>query len=144
MDQESIVYGVVRDVAWGNDASRWMRLDHNRAVIESLPPAEGGPLLSRDMFGISGHDDIGAAYHTQIIHFGASYRAIEYEWESWMEQFEKVLKQMYWVAAKVHLETELSGNHVFIWEPTGDFHEPHSPLSVRCEWEHEGLNRHFR
>jgi hypothetical protein len=45
---------------------------------------------------------------------------------------------MYWVGAKVHLETELSGVHTFVWETEGAFHEPNDPLMVRCEWEREG------
>ena len=55
-----------------------------------------------------------------------------------MKKFESLLTQMYWVSAKVHLETELSGMHTFIWEAAGECHEPGDALQVRCEWEREG------
>lgn len=137
---ESIVYGVIRDVAFGDGQDCLRRHEHNRQIIEALPGPEGCPFISRDMLGVCNSDEIGSASQTQIIHFGASYRGVEYEWELWLEKFESILRQMYWVHAKVHLETECAGHHVFVWEPVQEYHEPHSPLSVRCEWEHEGLN----
>ena len=56
-----------------------------------------------------------------------------------MQKFEELLKQMYWVSATVHLETELSGKHTFNWEPsTVGCHVPNSgELRVKCEWERE-------
>lgn len=138
MDQESIVYGVVRDVAYGTQMERRVRREHNRGVIEMLPDADGWPFICREMFGVSGLDEMAGTYQTQVIHFGASYRAIEYEWELWMKKFEALLMQMYWVSAKVHLETELSGLHTFIWDAIGESHVPGDQLQVRCEWEREG------
>jgi hypothetical protein len=138
MDQESIVYGLIRDIAYGSVRERRLRQEHNHRIIDSLPAADGWPFLCRDMFGVSGFDETSGTYQTQVIHFGASYRAVEYEWEQWMSKFEAVLQQMYWVGAKVHLETELSGVHTFVWETEKAFHEPNDPLMVRCEWEREG------
>lgn len=138
MDNESIVYGVIREVGAGLPRERRLRQEHNRRIIDALPSADGWPFLCREMFGVSGFDEMGGTYQTQVIHFGASYRAVEYEWEKWMAKFETLLKQMYWVSAKVHLETELSGIHTFAWESEGAFHEPDGPLVVRCEWERDG------
>lgn len=138
MEQESIVYGVVRDIAYGTQMERRVRRAHNRQVVERLPDADGWPFICREMFGISGFDEMAGTYQTQIIHFGASYRAIEYEWELWMKKFESLLVDMYWVSAKVHLETELSGLHTFVWEAMGESHLPGEELRVRCEWEREG------
>lgn len=142
MDQESIVYGVVRDIAFGTQMERRVRRAHNRKVVEALPDADGWPFICREMFGISGFDEMAGTYQTQVIHFGASYRAIEYEWQLWMNKFEELLQQMYWVSAKVHLETEISGLHTFVWESEGESHLPGEPLRVRCEWEREaGLSQ---
>jgi hypothetical protein len=138
MDQESIVYGVVRDIAYGTQMERRVRRAHNRQVVERLPDADGWPFICREMFGISGFNEMEGTYQTQIIHFGASYRAIEYEWQLWMKKFESFLVDMYWVSAKVHLETELSGLHTFVWEAEGSSHSPGESLKVRCEWEREG------
>ncbi len=137
MDQESIVYGCIKDQP-GDTAERELRYRSNLAAIAGLPEDDGFPLLAREMFGSSGRDLFEGTYHTQVIHFGASYRAIEYEWEHWLQRFEALLARMYWVSAVVHLQTELSGNHTFVYDPRGGMYKPgDGPLNVRCEWERE-------
>lgn len=144
MDQESIVYGCIMDQP-GVGADREARYRMNLEAIRSLPEDEGFPLLAREMFGSSGRDLFGGTYHTQVIHFGASYRAVEYEWEQWLTRFEGLLARMNWVSAVVHLQTELSGNHTFVYEPAGGEYRPgDGPLRVRCEWEHEAVFRSGR
>lgn len=137
MDQESIVYGCIKDQP-GDEAERDRRYHANATAIAALPEDDGFPLLAREMFGSSGRDPFSGTYHTQVIHFGASYRAVEYEWEQWLARFEALLAKMYWISATVHLQTELSGNHTFIYQPKGGMHRPgDGPLAVRCEWEHD-------
>lgn len=137
MDQESIVYGCIKDASWLELDSTRRRT--NREAMLGLPPADDWPLLCRDMFAIPRLEPDRSNYTTEVMHFGASYRAIEYEWEQWIEKFEQLLSQMYWVSATVHLETELSGTHTFSWESRGNCHVPHSgDMQVRCEWSHEG------
>jgi hypothetical protein len=139
IDRESIVYGIIRDLPH-DDASRDERLRVNLSALAGLPEDDGFPLLPREMFGASGADRFAGTFHTQVIHFGGSYRAIEYEWEEWLCRFEALLSRMYWVGAVVHLQTELSGNHTFTYEPAGGEHRPgDGPLQVRCEWEREGM-----
>ena len=70
-------------------------------------------------------------------HFAASYRAVEYEWENWLRQFEALLKSMYWVSATVHLETELSGKHTFSWQADEGHLPSDGELRMSCEWERE-------
>ena len=125
MESESIVYGCIRD--WpGDSMERRMRRAANRRVLDSLPGGEAWPFLGREMF----------------IHFGASYQAIEYEWSLWVEQFEALLRRLYWASAVVHLETEVNGSHTFRWESERGFHTPQeSDLQVRCAWEREGGRR---
>ncbi len=141
MDQESIVYGIIKDIAMAPETDATQRRMVNSFCLLDLPQTfdSASPFLCGDMFTLPGMDAISGAYHTQVIHFGASYRAVEYEWELWMQKFEDLLKQMYWVSATVHLETELSGKHTFSWEPTGiGCHVPNSgELRVKCEWERE-------
>lgn len=136
MDQESIVYGCIKDVRLL--PSDRERLAANRAAMLALPHAEEWPFLAQEMFSIPQTENF-AGYQTTVMHFGASYKAVEYEWDQWIAQFEALLSQMYWVSATVHLETELAGTHTFIWESTGSFHAPGSgDMEVRCEWSHEG------
>ncbi len=139
MDQESIVYGCIKDQAYeSSDAQGEKRRHINRDVMLSLPSADEWPFLSREMFSIPAGRD-GGAYQTEVMHFGASYKAVEYEWEQWIAKFEEMLQKMYWVSATVHLETELSGTHTFIWESKRMYHEPNcGDMAVRCEWAQEG------
>ena len=77
-------------------------------------------------------------YQTQVIHFGASYANIEYEWSLWIEQFEALLRRLYWSSAVVHLTTELNGTHTFRWHSEQGGSAPQEgPLRLRCVWERE-------
>lgn len=137
MDQESIVYGCIKDVA--QLPSEHQRLRVNRQAMLTLPHADDWPFLSQEMFSIPQVEVRAGYYQTEVMHFGASYKAVEYEWDQWINQFEALLSKMYWVSATVHLETELSGIHTFVWEATENFHQPGSQrIQVRCEWSHEG------
>lgn len=139
-DQESIVYGVIRNIPSGDDAQAQRHLRANWKAIESLPVGDMAdwPVLSRDMFAMPSKDIITGTFHTQVMHFAASYRAIEYEWERWLREFEALLERMYWLSATVHLETELAGKHAFHWHSSQTGHEPMSaPLNMRCQWERE-------
>ena len=134
---ESIVYGCIRDMVGGGGQAHERRLI-NRSVMESLPSADSWPLLSREMFAPAPAAVDLDEVHTDVIHFGSSYKAIEHEWNSWIQQFERILKGMYWVSATVHLETLYNGIHTFVWETDSDFHQPNSSsMSMRCEWTHE-------
>jgi hypothetical protein len=136
MDQESIVYGCVKDTVHGCDESTRRRA--NRAAMLALPTGEGWPLLSQEMFSIPRLENPSGYYQTEVIHFGASYKAVEYEWEEWIAAFETLLRTMYWVSATVHLETELSGTHTFNWLSLSDSHVPGArDIQVQCEWSRE-------
>jgi hypothetical protein len=140
MDQESIVYGCIKDLAFDVDDPRGeQRRSVNREVMLALPSVDEWPVLSKEMFSIPGERARHQEYQTEVLHFGASYRAIEYEWDQWIARFEEMLGKMYWVSVTVHLETELHGVHTFNWESTGSCHEPNTgSLSMRCEWSREG------
>lgn len=137
MDQESIVYGCIKDVADGENILE--RLEANRKAMLDLPSIDDWPLVSREMFSLPSYQHGQKTYQTEVIHFGASYKAVEYEWSQWIEQFEALLSRMYWVSATVHLETEISGTHTFTWQSNGKCHEPGAAaMNVKCEWSHEG------
>ncbi len=136
MEAESIVYGCIKDSVYGG-ANR-DRVVTNREAMSTLPSADSWPLLSRDMFASSDQFMVINEPRTEVFHFGASYLGIEYEWQLWMDQFESLLAQMFWVSAVVHLETESSGFHSFHWDSNADYHRPGSgDIQVRCEWSRE-------
>ncbi|MDQ7985768.1 hypothetical protein QYS36_12565 [Pseudomonas sp. G34] len=140
MESESIVYGNIRD--WPSDSPAESRLRRllNKQVLDALPSGDAWPFLGREMFSCCQQPGSGL-YQTQVIHFGASYQTIEYEWKLWVAEFEALLKRLYWASAVVHLETELSGTHTFRWEAESEngLHSPQDgALRVRCAWEREG------
>lgn len=136
MDAESIVYGCIKDSL--QTVGQADRLRTNREAMLTLPRAEAWPFLCQEMFSIPDPVQQPGYYQTEVMHFGASYQAVEYEWNHWLEQFESLLSKMYWVSAKVHLETELYGTHTFTWESKRNFHEPGSgDMYVQCQWSHE-------
>jgi len=137
MDQETIVYGIIKDVVSNNGQFQLRSRLANCDALLALNEFDTFPYLTSSMFAIPEDDLEQGTYQTQVIHFAASYQAVEYHWEQWMEKFEALLKNMYWVAATVHLETELSGMHTFHWESAGAFHAPSDDLRVRCEWEQD-------
>lgn len=141
MESESIVYGCIRDWPSDDPELRRLRRETNHGVLAELPAGELWPFLGREMFSFCDQPGAGL-YQTQVIHFGASYGAIEYEWNLWIEAFEALLKRLYWASAVVHLETELNGMHTFRWESDSGFHSPQEGgLRVRCAWEREGALR---
>ena len=141
MESESIVYGCIRDWPSDDPEQRRLRRETNHAVLAELPSGDLWPFLGREMFSFCELPGAGL-YQTQVIHFGASYGAVEYEWNLWIEAFEALLKRLYWASAVVHLETELNGLHTFRWESDNGFHSPQEgALRVRCAWEHEGSLR---
>lgn len=138
MESESIVYGCIRDCPSDSPAESRLRREINRQVLADLPVGDAWSLLGREMFAFGELPGDGV-YQTQVIHFGASYRTVEYEWNLWIKQFEALLKRLYWASAVVHLETELNGTHTFRWESDNGFHSPQEgELRVRCAWEREG------
>ncbi len=136
------MYGCIKDTLYSSDGSE--NESHraiNRQVLMDLPSVEDWPLLSREMFSMPVLGAELSQLQTDVMHFGSSYKAVEYEWEQWIEKFELMLKRMYWVSATVHLETEFNGRHTFTWETDDSFHEPsEEAISVRCEWARESLS----
>ncbi len=140
-DQESIVYGHIREIPPSETNENLLRSRINRSVILSLPRSfdDEWPYFCSPMFAMPGKDTLEGSYHSRLIYFAASYRAIEQCWAHWLEQFESLLNRMYWTSAVVHLETETRGKHVFHWAAEGATHLPgNSKVSrVACEWERE-------
>ena len=78
MESESIVYGCIRDWPSDDPELRRLRRETNHGVLAELPAGELWPFLGREMFSFCDLPGAGL-YQTQVIHFGASYGAIEYE-----------------------------------------------------------------
>ncbi len=138
MDQESIVYGCIKGSSSLATSEMFEQTTTNKKAILALPSSDSWPFLTREMFSIPRFQMSDNEVQTNVIHFGMSYRGVEYEWSEWITKFESLLKAMYWQSAVVHLETELTGLHTFMWEAVDKNHVPGSDdFNIRCEWNHE-------
>lgn len=138
MDQESVVYGCIKGSSSLSPAELFEQVTVNKKAIMSLPKFDEWPSLTQDMFSVPRFNMSGNYGQTNVIHFGLAYQRVEYEWSQWMKKFENLLKSMYWQSVVVHLETELTGVHNFIWESTEGIHQPGTGnFNIRCEWSHE-------
>ncbi|MEZ5482819.1 MAG: hypothetical protein R3E73_11810 [Porticoccaceae bacterium] len=107
----------------------------NKAALSSLPAAESWPIISREMF--SKTPGMISLQHTHVTHFGASCQGIEDEWKHWLEQFENLLRKMYWVSATVHRNRNV-WYCSFIWHTDKGEHQPGvNDIKIRCEWIHD-------
>src|SRR5690625_5480218 len=109
MDQESIVYGCIKDSAPLMAEAERLRV--NRHAMLSLPHADDWPFLSQEMFAIPQTEYRPGHYQTEVMHVGASYKAVEYEWDSWLAQFEDLLRRIFCGYFTVHLVTAVFGPH---------------------------------
>lgn len=138
MSQESIVYGCIKGAKGHTveDVQQFNRI--NQAVLQALPVLDDWPAINRNMFSVVRQASATEIASTDLIHFGYSYAGIEYEWKAWLKKFEQLLQQMVWQSVVVHLDTELSGLHTFLWETDGNTHQPNANnFNIRCEWNHE-------
>jgi hypothetical protein len=117
----------------------------NKSVIESLPiDDKKWPRIERSMFLVP-DPDLSKLYRDQVIVFGTSYKEVEQDWEEWLQKFESILMELYWISATVHLETELIGTHTYEWvydsnQPDNFVSENPKPTS---KWNFSGGPRKF-
>ena len=119
MGHEAILYGCIEGIAWRRDQYRLLQ-DRNAAVLLSLPTDDVWPWLVRGMFALPASGPQGT-YRQQVIHFGASLADDPFDpalWDGWLAKFEGLLRQLYWLSAVVHLETESDPPRAWRWRPT--------------------------
>ena len=127
MGHKTILHGYIACV-FGLEYARL-----NGAGLASLPEwsAEtNNPLVSRDMFAQPHNGYLGP-----IIAFGRSYSGVEGHWQRWREEFESLLRTLYWDEAHVWVETELWGDFHCSWSkrvPDPDEEEPAEERSAHA------------
>lgn len=122
-EQATIVYGYIRDrVAEPRGEFGRQRRLANYRVLMDLPAPSAANLIHRGMFAIPEPGDPG--WSIQVLPFGDCRGGLEYHWDAWIEQFEELLRQLYWHRVTVHLETQALGTHTFRWEARGEGDAP--------------------
>jgi hypothetical protein len=143
MSTESFLYGCILGIGpRGPGMNRFYPL--NRAVIEALPDEIQWPsaLVTRACFTVPMPHERAPFYRYQMIHFGASIKALDEYWADWLTQFESLLRKLYWERAYVHMEAEQFGNYDYHWEADYEpmFLEPPEPVR---NWKFTGGPREF-
>jgi hypothetical protein len=66
---------------------------------------------------------------------------VETRWAAWREQFEALLRTLYWDEAEVWLQTDLWGSYHCTWKrrlPTVDDPNDWPPAAPTTEWDYHG------
>ncbi|MGQ2993491.1 hypothetical protein [Variovorax sp.] len=136
MGHQTLVYGAIE--VFHSRPSKPDADTLNDAALLALPEQDEWPFLVRSMFSMTSSVEVNVAYTFRVIHFGASFKAIELEWEAWLVKFERLLESLDGIAAVVHLETELVGNHRYTWQRKTDSIDSWPPV-----WDFGGGTRSF-
>jgi hypothetical protein len=144
MGFESIIYGRIHGPIWRpHDFRKLHRLNYD--VVAALPETDEWPFLTRWMFALPGEEPQQGTYRSQVIHFGASLKEVEQDWEAWLTKFEGLLTRLYWFSARLHLETEANGSFSYEWLIETDqidrwLQDPPQPVN---RWSFQGGPRVF-
>src|SRR5712691_6603807 len=84
----------------------------NKAAVEVLQDKQDWEkvVLVRTMFHVP-MPETENFYRLQMIHFGTAINDFGYYWETWLNQFEALLRTLYWFEAHAHLDAEPFGEH---------------------------------
>jgi hypothetical protein len=107
MAHRTILHGYIDEQLIASSYSQ-----RNDRRIAALPDCMRShcPLITRDLFAEPHHASLG-----RIIPFGAAYNGVERRWKRWREEFETLLRTLYWWKTQVWVETELWGEYHCTW-----------------------------
>ena len=134
MGHQSLVYGAIE--VFPSGTQRPDADSRTQIALAALPESDDWPFLVRSMFSATFNEHVSVAYWLRPFHFAASLKTVEWEWEEWLVKFERLLSMLDGLTAVVHLETELVGDHTYMWRRS----------NVGCwptEWKFKGGPRSF-
>jgi len=97
------------------------------------------------MFTAPGDEPIDGTYQSQPIHFGATFKQIEWYWDEWLAKFENLLVRLFWDDVYLHLKTELVGHYDYHYKAM-DYRESFydcEPPRPASSWKLTGGPRRF-
>lgn len=89
--------------------------EKSREFIRSLSNDDKYPWIRTEMFSL-GAKERPYFYDESIIGFASSYKALEYDWTSFIIKFENILSNIEFDTAKIQMETEFYGTYNFFWK----------------------------
>ncbi len=93
--------------------------EKSRQYIRNLGDDNQYPCIRAEMFGL-GATESPYYYDNPVISFGASYKEVEDQWETFLLKFENILRNIEFETAKIQLETEILGTYNFFWKSKTD------------------------
>jgi hypothetical protein len=125
MGHQAIIYGRIQEI-WEGTSTRWPKVpEYNQCVLEALPDEdEHWPFLTRHLFAVAPRAYHGNAqrgeYRGRIVHFAVSLNGDPHDRE-WPAKFlskleQNVLTRLLWKSAKVHFESALFAEKVFVYQ----------------------------
>jgi len=82
-------------------------------------------------------------FREQMIHFGLSANHFHSYWKDWLNQFENLLRNLYWGEAYVHLTDEIMLGHTqYYWYADVSVYHEKPPRPIE-KWKFTGGPRHF-
>ena len=151
MGMATRIYGCITELDYGiTDSEIQNRINtHNENVISNLPIKSDWPPLTKKMFAITTNSDFpkegpNFAYSGRIIHFGANFKSVEYEWKEWKTKFESLLSDLIWTQAEVHFVTEYTDVQTFRWRINFGIVDVEKDIKLvkpfeKRLWEYEGI-----
>ncbi|WDI44201.1 hypothetical protein [Bremerella sp. P1] len=137
MGHEVLMYGVIVGAHRRSGEDFRSLYPRNAKVIESLPSDDDHPWVDRSIFAMPG-DYPNGTYRSQAIHFGLTMKDDPYDLDAliaeWLSKFERVLSQLYWFSATLHVVRDFPGGGTYQWSPTdeslaGLLEDPPKPIS---------------
>lgn len=115
MAHNTVVYGRIIGANWKSDDFYKLHKLNENTISRLSELDEEFPWINKSMFSIANKQ---GTFRQQVITFGASYKSLEYEWELWLEKFESILKNLYWLDVIIHVEFEILGQYKYEWKIT--------------------------
>jgi hypothetical protein len=106
MLQEATLFGCILG-GYADDVQE----QHNAKIIADLPKTvdfEAGVFLSSAIFKVPKRYPATLFYRRQVIHFAISYNHLETYWKEWLQEFEELLRRLYFSDAYLYLEGVLN------------------------------------
>ena len=142
MSHEAILYGAIIGATRKSGDGFFLLHTLNVEVINSLPTDDDHPWVDKSIFALPGDHPHGT-FRRQVIHFGLSMKDdpnnLDGLMSTWIDKFEGVLRQLYWMSVRLHLDRDFDGCIDYEWNATEEARVKFltDPPEPTCDWTRE-------